>query len=191
MSYDLSQVKVLIVEDMQPMLSLTISLMNMFGFKHVHGAKSAEEGYYLFRQYNHDIVITDWLMEPKDGLELIRMIRQREDSPNKYVPVIFMTGYSDQTRVEMARDMGVTEFLVKPYSARDMYARIVQVAEKPRQFVDDGKFFGPDRRRRRNFDFHGMEKRKIQDVNASRDARRPHGNIEIILRDLTEEAQKI
>lgn len=191
MSYDLSQVKVLIVEDMQPMLSLTVSLMTMFGFKHVHGAKSAEEGYYLFRQYNHDIVVTDWLMEPKDGLELIRMLRQREDSPNKYVPVIFMTGYSDQPRVELARDMGVTEFLVKPYSARDMYTRIVQVAEKPRQFVDDGKFFGPDRRRRKNFDFHGMDKRKTSDINASGDTHRTHGNIEIILRDLTEETQKI
>ncbi len=172
------------------MLSLTISLMNMFGFKQVHGAKSADEGYALYRQHNHDMVITDWLMEPKDGLDFIRMIRRREDSPNKYVPVILMTGYSDQPRVETARDMGVTEFLMKPYSARDMYARIVQVVEKPRQFVDTGEFFGPDRRRRKNFSFIGDDKRADSDINAPEGGQtKPSEEIDIILREIKQETE--
>lgn len=137
------------------MLSLTTSILSMFGFKNIHGVKSVDEGYKLFCQYKHDLVITDWLMEPYDGLDLIRMIRKDPSSPNQFVPIILMTGYSDQPRVESARDTGVTEFLMKPYSARDMYARIVQIIEKPRQFVDTGEFFGPDRRRRKNFDFMG------------------------------------
>lgn len=192
MPYDLSQVRVLIVEDMQPMLSLSLSLMNMFGFKQVQGAKTVDEGYRLFCQYNHDLIITDWLMEPYDGLDFIRMVRRNEDSPNKFVPVILMTGYSDQPRVEAARDMGVTEFLMKPYSARDMYARIVQIIEKPRQFVDTDAFFGPDRRRRKNFDYFGDERRGSSDINGNDTSpMETTPEIELILRDLKAEVTKV
>lgn len=190
MSYDLSQVKILVVEDMQPMLALTTSLLGMFGFKNIHGAKSAEEGYFLFRQHKHDLVITDWLMEPMDGIDLINMIRKNDDSPDPFVPVILMTGYSDQPRVELARDSGVTEFLMKPYSARDMYARVVQIIEKPRQFVDTGEFFGPDRRRRKNFSFTGMNRRGTADKNAG-DWQDDSEEIDLVLRDLQEETKKL
>jgi two-component system, chemotaxis family, chemotaxis protein CheY len=190
MPYDLTQVKILIVEDLQPMLQLTTSLITMFGFKTVHGAKSVDEGYRLFCQNNHDLIITDWLMEPYDGIELIKRIRRNDDSPNKFVPVILMTGYSDQPRVETARDTGVTEFLMKPYTARDLYARIVQIIEKPRQFVDTGEFFGPDRRRRKNFEFFGENRR--EDSKADFSSAAAHDpEMEVILKELKEDAKKI
>ncbi|HPD83174.1 MAG TPA: response regulator, partial [Alphaproteobacteria bacterium] len=47
------------------------------------------------------------------------------------------------------RDNGMTEFLMKPYTARDMYKKIVQLIERPRQFVKAEGYFGPDRRRKR------------------------------------------
>lgn len=191
MAYDLTQVRLLIVEDMQPMLSLTTSLMTMFGFKNVHGAKSVDEGFKLFCQYNHDIIITDWLMEPLDGLDLIRLIRRDDNSPNKFVPILLMTGYSDQPRVESARDMGVTEFLMKPYSARDMYARIVQIIEKPRQFVDTGPFFGPDRRRRKNFAFYGSDRRGSSDKNFTEEIFANNPDMDVVLRDLKEDMKKL
>lgn len=189
MPYDLTQVRILIVEDMQPMLALTTSMLHMFGFKTVHGARGVNEGYKLFQQYRHDLVITDWLMEPLDGIDLIRMIRKNEDSPDQFVPIILMTGYSDRARVENARDTGVTEFLMKPYSARDLYARIVQIIEKPRQFVDTGEFFGPDRRRRKNFTFTGNDRRGSADKNSgdwSDDM-----EVDFVLRSLQDDLKKL
>ena len=190
MPYDLSQVKILIVEDMQPMLALTVSILGVFGFKNVYGAKNVEDGYKIFCQYKPDLVITDWLMEPMDGIDVIRMIRKTEDSPDPFVPIILMTGYSDQPRVESARDTGVTEFLMKPYSARDMYARIVQIIEKPRQFVDTGEFFGPDRRRRKNFSFNGSNRRGTSDKNSG-DWPEPNDEIDLILRDLQDDTKNL
>lgn len=189
MAYQLDNVKILIVEDMVPMLSLTVSLLKVFGFKNVDGASGVEEAYKIFRRQNHDLVITDWLMEPFDGLDLIHRIRNENDSPNKFVPIILMTGYSDRPRVETARDTGVTEFLMKPYNARDLYARIVQIIEKPRAFVDTGEFFGPDRRRRKNFDYLGYEKRGEADKNSRN---WPEDmDIDLVLRDLADEAKKL
>jgi two-component system, chemotaxis family, chemotaxis protein CheY len=198
MTYQFNNVRVLIVEDMQPMLSLTMSILNIFGIKYVDGVKSVDEGYTLFQQYNHDLVITDWLMEPLDGLDLIRKIRKDDSSPNKFVPIILMTGYSEQPRVETARDTGVTEFLMKPYSARDLYARIVQIIEKPRQFVDTGAFFGPDRRRRKNFDYTGPNRREfntqaggLMPPEQSESSIIAFDDMDIILRGLTNETKKL
>lgn len=79
-------------------------------------------------------------MKPVDGISLTRRLRNDPLSPNQYVPVILMTGFSEKRRVMQARDVGVTEFLVKPFNARDLYRRIAQIIEKPRQFVRSEDF---------------------------------------------------
>lgn len=162
MVYQFKAVSILVVDDMKPMALLVSSLLKIFGFQNIHVAFDTEDAFAQFCRYKPDIVITDWLMQPYDGIELIRRIRRDPRSPNKYTPVIMMTGYSHRIRVEMARDMGVTEFLVKPFTAKDLYARIEQLIERPRQFVDagEGTFFGPDRRRRRKDDYGGPRRRE-------------------------------
>jgi two-component system chemotaxis response regulator CheY len=47
-----------------------------------------------------------------------------------------------------ARDVGVTEFLSKPVTARGVIERITRVVDHPRSFVRSPNYFGPDRRRR-------------------------------------------
>lgn len=159
MAYDFKSARILVIDDMQPMLSLIMSILKAFGFKDVHIAHDAEEGFRAFCQLNPDIVITDWLMEPFDGIELIKRIRQNPKSPNRFVPVILMSGYSHRARVEKGRDGGMTEFLVKPFSAKDLYKRIEQLIEKPRKFVEAEHFFGPDRRRRAGDEYAGPMRR--------------------------------
>lgn len=191
MTYSLENVAVLIVEDMQPMMELTRSILNIFGFKRVFCARDAEKGFQILREENPDIVITDWLMEPMNGIDFIKQIRSSENSPNPYVPIILMTGYSDRVRVEAARDSGVTEFLMKPYTAKDLYSRIVQIIEKPRQFVDCGTFFGPDRRRRKNFDYDGPYRRAADTPEGDENTDEKRKIASQILQDLREETGKI
>ena len=141
---------------MRPMLSVTQNVLKIFGFKDVHTAWNADEAFTKFCQYSPDIVITDWQMEPFDGIALTHKIRTDPTSPNPFVPIILMTGYSAMLRVIEARDTGVTEFLVKPFTANDLFLRLEALVEKPRNFVDSNKFFGPDRRRKRgNYDGSG------------------------------------
>lgn len=159
MPYTLDKAKILIVDDMKPMLGLTKSILGILGFKEIYDASNGEEAFNLLCKHDPDIVVTDWMMEPMDGLEFTRMIRKSPLSPNPYVPVLMMTGFSSRLRVEEARDIGITEFLVKPFSSRDLYTRIVQIIEKPRQFVDAGTFFGPDRRRKLSDNYGGPRRR--------------------------------
>ncbi|MCD8497998.1 MAG: response regulator [Alphaproteobacteria bacterium] len=152
MPYKLNSVRILLIDDMRSMLTLTKSVLGIFGFKDIYMASNGEEGFDMVMEHDPDLIITDWMMEPVNGLEFSERVRRDPMTPNPYVPIIMMTGFSSKLRVEQARDAGITEFLMKPFSSRDLYTRIHTIIEKPRQFVDSGEFFGPDRRRKRTPD---------------------------------------
>ncbi len=160
MPYEFENITVLVVEDNQPMLDVTKSLLLTFGVGQVIGAKNGEHGFEKYCEYNPDLIIADWMMKPVDGISFTRQVRNAPQSPNQFVPIILMTGFSEKRRVIQARDAGVTEFLVKPFSARDLYRRIAQVIERPRQFVRSGDFFGPDRRRKGKRGYEGPLRRE-------------------------------
>lgn len=150
---------VLVVEDAPPMLELVSGVLGVMGVRRISIARDGEQGWERFQKEKPDIVITDWLMEPMDGVELTLKIRRDHLSIDRLVPVIIMTGYSAITRVSLARDIGVTEFLVKPFTANDLSRRIQAIIERPRDFIENETFFGPDRRRRRDAGYKGPNRR--------------------------------
>ena len=125
---------------------------------HAREQKEGSKAYAELRHFPADIVITDWEMEPLDGIDFTRMVRTAPDSPNPFVPIIMLTAHSSMERVIQARDSGVNEFLTKPVTARGLYTRISTVIESPRQFVRASEYFGPDRRRTVK-EFMGLERR--------------------------------
>lgn len=160
MSYQFRNITVLVVESTKAMFDLTKSVLVTFGVNQVYSAFGYEEGFELFCRLNPDLVIIDWLDEPKNGLELTKRLRRDPKSPNPFTPVILMTGYSQKKRVLQARDSGITELLVKPYTAKTLYQKIEQLIEKPRHFVRSESYFGPDRRREaREEGYKGPERR--------------------------------
>lgn len=163
MAYNFQNVKVLVVEDNLPMSDMVQSLLYAFGIGEVFTAKNGEEGYKMYLRCRPDIIIADWMMKPVDGISFTEKVRGDSKSHSPFVPIILMTGFSEKKRVITARDSGVTEFLVKPFNAKDLYKRIAQVVERPRQFVKIDGFFGPDRRRRTDDEYTG-EKRRSTDA---------------------------
>jgi len=159
MPLNLETLSILIVEDALPMQRLLMSLVESLGFKKPYLATDGMQGYEMFRRHNPDIVITDWQMTPGDGLDLTRLIRTHHASPNKMTPVLLITGYSSLSRVHEARDAGVTEFLVKPFTAADIAKRVTHIINHPRDFVALPEFFGPDRRRRKIDNYAGPKRR--------------------------------
>ncbi len=169
MAFKFDKLSVLVVEDTLPMQKLIVSVLESLGVGHVHAADSGERGFESFRKHNQDIIISDWHMTPMDGIALTEEIRRNQLSPNRMVPIILVTGYSALARVAEARDAGVTEFLVKPFSANDLAKRIAYVINKPRDFIDSVAYFGPDRRRRAQPDYKGPY-RRLMDQNDSQTA---------------------
>jgi len=160
MTYKFDKIKILVIDGMTPMRDIVKSVLNVFGVKQILTSETAEQGFEILCREDPDLIITDWMNGSLSGLDFIQKVRKDPNVPNPYVPILMMTGYSSRPRVEQARDIGVTEFLVKPFSAETLYTRIANIIENPRQFVDTGEFFGPDRRRRVGEDYDGPRKRE-------------------------------
>lgn len=130
----------------------------------IDSAYSCEEGFQKFCKKKHDIVITDWLENPDKGIELLKQIRTKGDSPNKFVPVIMTAGSGHLSRVLKSRDAGVSEYLVKPFAADALATRITRVIESPRPFVLAESYTGPERRvKTRPIDFPDRRKEKAEE----------------------------
>jgi FixJ family two-component response regulator len=108
-------------------------------------------------------------MQPLDGIDFVRLLRNSPDSPNQLAPVIMVTGHSTFARVNEARDAGVNEFLCKPLTARGVIERLHEAIEHPRRYVRSGDYFGPDRRRRVDPTYSGPRRRST-DAEADREA---------------------
>lgn len=144
----LEHLKVLIVEDNQHMRSLLRSLLNSVGIRDIAEANNGGTALTVLREKKCDLVLSDLAMKPMDGLAFSRAVRNADNSPNPFVPIIMITGHTEKHQVEAARDVGVTEFLVKPITAHSLFSRIAEIVERPRAFVRCENYFGPDRRRR-------------------------------------------
>jgi CheY-like chemotaxis protein len=151
--------KILTVDDNHHMRLLLTEILRAIGVREVYEAANGAEALQLLRNNPIDIVMTDLAMQPLDGIDLVRRLRNANESPNPMVPVIMITGHSTLRRVAEARDVGVTEFLSKPVTARGVIERINRVVEHPRPFVKTNTYFGPDRRRRDDPNYPGPYRR--------------------------------
>lgn len=156
--YDLGSVSVLVVDDNRFMRTIVTNTLNGIGVRNVLQADSVDQALQQLADAAVDMVISDWDMGEKSGIELIRRVRANRIL--RLLPIIMLTANTTRSNIFAARDAGVTEFLAKPISAQALYSRVVEVIERPRQFVKTRQFFGPDRRRRRTDGYRGPKRRK-------------------------------
>lgn len=143
----LSKVSVLVVDDDKAISNLIKNVLKNLGFGNVFVVHNGHEGLKVLENNSIDLVITDWEMEPMSGVELTQHIRKL-DSGKRFMPIIMLTGHSEKAEIEMARDCGITEYLIKPFTAKTLCSRIMMVVEAPRSFILSKEYKGPSRRRR-------------------------------------------
>ena len=164
MSLGLQALRVLLVDDNPHMRAIVFAMLQGLGVRELLQAKDGAEAMEVMRREPVDIVLVDFLMQPVDGVHFTRELRNSPMSPDIYAPVIMMTGHSERSRVEEARDAGVTEFVVKPLTLRALIGRLEAVIQRPRPFVRTQAYFGPDRRRRMDPDHPGPWRRAADGV---------------------------
>lgn len=147
-SYDFSQISVLVAEHNSYMRQTIRSILRTFNIGQVTEATTPDQAWGIIQSISPDVVFTDWA-PGFDGMQLLKQIRRDPESPNAFMPVVVVTSLTDEEHVLTARDLGMTEFLAKPFSPRQIFLRLQLIAEHPRSFIRTGNFFGPDRRRRR------------------------------------------
>ncbi len=168
--YDFSSVSVMLVEDNEYIASVLYNVLLALGCGRIAKFRNGREAVEFLQLLNLspervgtsgiDFIITDMIMDPIDGLSLLKWVRMSKESPDRFLPVIMISGYVDRGYLEKARDHGVTEFLAKPFSVTTVAQKIEAVIERPRPFIRTDNYFGPDRRRTKPGGYTGQERRQ-------------------------------
>ena len=159
---DLSHLRVLVLDDSHQMIALLRTILANFGVRDLVESRDAVEAIERVRDSRPDIALVDYQLGEISGLEFVRLIRNAEDSPNRRLPVIMVTAFSERRTVMEAVNGGVNEFLVKPIRPIDLFRRIQAVIEHPRDYVDVKDCFGPGRRRSRKSLYRGPDRRAAE-----------------------------
>lgn len=133
---------VLVVDDSKHMRNLMSGLLRALGVGDIAVAGDGEEAWSQYLHHKPDVVITDAAMQPMDGFVLARRLRDADSRDLGRIPIIMVSAHSELSAVEKARDVGITEFICKPISARLLYERLLAVVNRPREFVGSGAFAG-------------------------------------------------
>lgn len=160
MTAKLDVLRVLIVDDNAHMLQIVKTILRGFGIKQFYEARSVNEAFEMIRNEPVDFVVVDYLLDNETGLDLVTRVRTSDEAPNPYLPIVMLSAYAERTRVEEARDHGVTEFCVKPVTANELFRKVANVIDHPRPFVRTKEFFGPDRRRKKTAPYNGPARRE-------------------------------
>lgn len=115
---------ILIADDNRDITDVLSTYSRMEGFEPVV-AEDGEEAIKLFLQYNPEVVLLDVMMPKEDGYEVCRRIRSKSN-----VPVILITARGEDFDKIMGLDIGADDYIVKPFSPREVMARVRAVLRR-------------------------------------------------------------
>lgn len=116
---------VLIVDDYNTMLRLIRNLLQQIGIENIEDASNGEDAYTLLSSGRFGLCISDWNMPNMTGLELLQKVRATEKI--RRLPFILVTAESKTENVIAAKQAGVSNYIVKPFNAETLRAKIDSV----------------------------------------------------------------
>ncbi len=151
--------RVLIIDPNPHAARLLADLCKELGSKQLAVAQTTERALFVLKEFEPDLVFTEFAAPDLDGVDFTRRMRRSTCSMRKS-PVIMVTAEATAASIISARNAGVHEYLRKPFTAGDLFRRIENVALKPRLWIEAQMYVGPDRRRFNSEDYGGSRKRR-------------------------------
>jgi two-component system chemotaxis response regulator CheY len=119
---------ILIVDDYKTMLRVLRNFLLQLNFGNIAEATDGSMALQKLRQQDFGFVISDWNMEPMTGIQLLREVRA--DDKLKHLPFIMITAESKSENVIAAKQAGVSNYIVKPFSAETLKSKMTSVLGK-------------------------------------------------------------
>jgi len=117
--------KFLIVDDFSTMRRIVRNILKQLGYTDVEEAENGREALQKLKQTQFDFVISDWNMPTMTGLDLLREVRA--DPRLKALPFLMVTAESKQENVVEAIKTGVSNYIVKPFTADVLKGKIDKI----------------------------------------------------------------
>src|SRR5512145_1391276 len=117
-------VKILVVDDEPPLIQVLRYNLQQAGYQ-VVVAQDGEEALIQARQHQPDLIVLDLMLPKRDGLDVCRILRRERD-----VPIIMLTARDDEIDRVVGLELGADDYVVKPFSVRELLARIKNVLRR-------------------------------------------------------------
>ena len=109
---------ILLVEDEISLAQVVLHELETAGYTTVHAA-DGETALQFHAQTQPDLIILDWMLPRRDGLDVLRQIRQ-----SAATPVLMLTARSEEIDRVVGLEVGADDYLTKPFSMRELLARV-------------------------------------------------------------------
>ncbi len=163
---DEKKLRIMVVEDRQfqrRLIAETLRAVRDLAFEY---AESAEDCLLMLASVQPDMLVTDWDIEGGKGLDLVRRIRRGEAGDEaRSTPIVMVTTRNTEQAVRQARNAGVDEFVLRPFSTSILTRRAKEVRDHKRDFIQSVHYVGPDRRRRKDEHYIGPKRRDVEKKN--------------------------
>ena len=127
--------RILIVDDEPAIRDMVAFALRKAEYEPVHAGDGREAAHAIAERVP-DLILLDWMLPGASGLELAR--RWRRDDLTRDVPIIMLTARGEENDRVSGLEAGIDDYVVKPFSARELVARIKAVLRRSREDADDG-----------------------------------------------------
>ena len=132
----LTNPNILVIEDEPSQVELLRYNLTRQGFS-VRVAMDGEEGLQTAIEDPPDLILLDWMLPNLSGVEICR--RLRSNKTTREVPVIMLTARSEETDKIRGLDIGADDYVTKPYSVKELIARVRAALRRPTASVMENK----------------------------------------------------
>ncbi len=124
MNYD-TEMRVLVVDDFSTMRRIVRNILRQLGFNNVVEADDGLTAWEVLNREKIDFVVSDWNMPGMTGIDLLRKVRASEEFEK--IPFLMVTAEAQQENILEAVQAGVSNYIVKPFTADTMKQKIDKI----------------------------------------------------------------
>ena len=118
-------IKILVVDDFSTMRRIVKNILRQLNFNNIIEADDGSTALDVLQREKIDMVVSDWNMPKMTGLELLKVIRA--DDALKHIPFLMVTAEAQQENIIEAVKSGVSNYIVKPFTAETLSQKINQI----------------------------------------------------------------
>ncbi|MDA8172552.1 MAG: chemotaxis response regulator CheY [Nitrospiraceae bacterium] len=123
-----TNMKVLVVDDFSTMRRIVKNILRQLGFERIEEAEDGMQAYSKLTGEGFQFVVCDWNMPNMDGLDLLKKVRANQDL--KDLPFLMVTAEAEKHKVIEAIKAGVSNYVVKPFTAEILKEKLEKIFEK-------------------------------------------------------------
>jgi len=120
--------KVLVVDDFATMRRIIKNVLKQIGFTKILEADDGTSALEVLKENKVDLIISDWNMPQMTGLDLLKAVRGEKST--RYIPFLMVTAEAQKDNVIQAVQAGVSNYLVKPFTADSIKTKLTQILPK-------------------------------------------------------------